>query len=53
MRLQSKNGKVVLSVGAALRKSFFCPRLVLGLSWVCPHLSFLSFCCPYNVIVMP
>ena len=25
-------GKVVLSVGAALCKSFFCPRLVLGLS---------------------
>ena len=25
-------GQVVLSVGAALRKSFFCPRLVLGLS---------------------
>ena len=43
-------GKVVLSVGAALRKSFFCPWLVVGLPWVCPH---LSFRCSYNVIVMP
>ena len=25
-------GKVVLSVGAALRKSFFCPRLILSMS---------------------
>ena len=39
-------GKIVLSVGAALCKSFFCPWLVLGLS-------FLSFCCLYNVFVMP
>ena len=41
------NGKVVLSVGAALRNSVFCPRLVLGLSsfvlllslqWLCDAL---------------
>ena len=31
-------GKVVLSVGAALHKSFFCHWFALGLS-------FLSFCC--------
>ena len=29
---QGKISKVVISVGAALRKSFFCPRLVLSLS---------------------
>ena len=39
--------KLVLSVGAALRKFFLCPRLVLGLSWVCP------FCCLNNAFVMP
>ena len=32
---------------------FFCPRLVLGLSWVCLCLSCVSFYCPYNIIVMP
>ena len=41
------NGKIVLSVGAALRNSVFCPRLVLGLSsfvlllalqWLCDAL---------------
>ena len=30
--LYRRIGKIVLSVGAALRKSFSCPRLVLGLS---------------------
>ena len=32
LAVQRKTGKVVLPVGAALCKSFFCPRLVLGLS---------------------
>ena len=43
--IRENNGKVVFFVGAVLHKSFFCP----GFS----SLSFLFFCCPYNVIVTP
>mgnify|MGYP001797760445 CR=1 FL=1 len=39
------NAKVVLPVRAALRKSFFCLRLVLGWSWVCPGFVFI---CPFG-----
>ena len=45
--------KIVVPVGMALCKSFSCRRLVLGLSSACPHLSFLSLCCLYNVLVLP
>ena len=38
---------------AALCKSFFCPGLVLGLSQVCLHMSFLFFFCPSNILVLP
>ena len=38
-------GKVVLSVGAALFKSFFYPRLVLGLSSLVLFLFLLSLQC--------
>ena len=36
-------GKIVLSVGAALRKSFFWPRLVLGFVLICPFSLFVVF----------
>ena len=45
-------GKVVLSVGAALCKSFFCPRLVLGLSSFVLFVFLLSLQCLCNALVM-
>ena len=45
-------GKVVLSVGAALRKSFFCPRLVLGLSSFVLFVFLLSLQCLCITLVM-
>ena len=49
---QSKFGKVVLSVGAALRMSFFCPRLVLGLSSFVLFVFLLSLQCLCDAPVM-
>ena len=45
-------GKVVLSVGAALCKSFFCPRLVLGLSSLVLFVFLLSLQCLCITLVM-
>ena len=40
MRFKESAGKIVLFAGAALRKSFFCPRLVLCLP---PFAHFVAF----------
>ena len=45
-------GKVVLYVGAALRKSFSCPRLVLGLSSFVLFVFLCSLQCPCNALIM-
>ena len=52
-REQQRNlGKVVLPVGAALHKSFFCPRLVLGLSSFVLFVFLLSLQCHWDALVM-
>ena len=48
----SFNGKVVLSVGAALRESFFCPRVVPGLSSFVLSVFLLSLQCCRDALVM-
>ena len=50
--LSNKFGKIVLSVGAALRKSFSCPRLVLGLSSFVLFVFLLSLQCLCDALVM-
>ena len=45
-------GKVVLSVCAALRESFFCPRVVLGLSSFVLSVFLLSLQCCRDALVM-
>ena len=48
------NGKIVLSVGGARRKSFYCPRLVLGLSSFVLFVVFtMSLCCAVSLSLSP
>ena len=50
--IKCPRGKIVLSVGAALRKSFSCPRLVLGLSSFVLFVFLLSLQCLCDALVM-
>ena len=48
------NGKIGLSVGGARRKSFCCPRLVLGLSSFVLFVVFImSLCCAVSLSLSP
>ena len=48
-----KVGKIALSLGGCPSQVIFCPRLVLGLSWACLHMSLVALFCPSNVLVLP
>ena len=48
----TNNGKIVLSVGAALRNSYSCPRLALGLSSFVLFVFLLSLQCLCDALVM-
>ena len=47
------SGKIAIYLGGCPSQVLFCPRLILGLSKVCLHMSLLVFFCPSNVCVLP